>query len=251
MRCLSLAVLLTVGCGGGSNGGSGAVDGGPRGDAPNTIDGGQGPSDAPGIDAPGSDAGGMDAGGIDAGGIDAGGIDAGGIDAPGIDAPGIDAPLATDAAVDAVNLCPAPLSFGTVTARSPQAVNEAGPPADIKYSDNLDADATPDIFKLVLIDGRGAFTGGYAAGTYTIAGAETKYATCGACVEIFANVDASSNFAAFYLAQSGTLAITSVTPRLTGTLTNADLIHLNDDDTVNSDSCVTHIDSLAFDVAVQ
>ncbi|HEY4057980.1 MAG TPA: hypothetical protein VGM39_15300 [Kofleriaceae bacterium] len=214
MRSLYIALFLTVGCGSGTNGGSGpAVDARPEMERdgsvvpPNDIDGGETPTDAATDAAP-------------------------------------------DAPVDAVNLCPAPLSFGTVTARAPQAVNESGPPADIKYSDNLDAAATPDIFKLVLIDTRGVFAGGTAPGSYTISGAETKYATCGACVEIFANVDASNNFAAFYLAQSGTLTITSVTPRLTGTLSNADLIHLNDDDTVNTDSCATHIDTLAFDVPV-
>lgn len=222
MRSLYIAVLLTVGCGSGPHGGSGpatdaAVEEPRDGDLlpPTTVDAGGAIDAAMGTDAM---------------------VDA----AP-------DAPVVTDTA----NLCPAPLTFGTVTARSPQAVTEAGPPADIKYSDPLDAAATPDIFKLVLIDGRGVFASGYAPGTYTIAAAETKYATCGACVEIFANVDASNNFAAFYMAQSGTLTITSVTPRLTGTLSNADLIHLNDDDTVNTDGCTTHVDSLAFDVAVQ
>jgi hypothetical protein len=206
-------MLFTVGCGSGPNGGSGpAVDGAPH-------DGARDGTTLPPT-----------------------GIDGG--EAPS-DAAGDT--IATDAAVDAVDLCPAPTTFATVTARSPQAVTES---SDIKYSDNLDAAAAPDVFKLLLFTGRGVFASGYATGTYTIAGAETKYATCGACVEIFANVDASNNFAAFYMAQSGTLTITSITPRLTGTLSNADLLHLNDDDSVNPDGCATHIDSLAFDVPV-
>ena len=135
--------------------------------------------------------------------------------------------------------------------RAPHAVTEAGPPPDLKYSDPLDVAAQPDIFKLVLIEGRGAFTSGYAPQTIQLGGVEAAYATCGACVEIFSNVDANNNFAAFYLATSGTLTITSFSPRLTGTLTNANLVHLDDDDSADADHCTTHIDALSFDVPVE
>lgn len=168
-------------------------------------------------------------------------------DAPVDAAP--DAPL--DAAPDALPQNPActiAASLGTITPRSPQVSSVPGPPREVRYVDPLDASSVPDVFKLYLIEGRGAFAAGIATGTFPLSGPETAYATCGACVEIFSDVDASNNFAAFYLARAGSLTLTSVTPRLTGTLSNVTLVHLNDDDTVNADGCTTHFDTLAFDV---
>lgn len=161
----------------------------------------------------------------------------------------IDAGMPVDAAGNAPG-CTIPASLGTATPVSQSASRDAGPPAELKYAAPLNTDAKPDIFKLVLIDGRGAMAGGIAAKTVQLGGVESKYATCGACVEIFSDVDSSNNFAAFFIASSGTLTITSVSPRITGTLTDATLVHLDDNDAV-VDSCTTHVDSLAFDVPVQ
>lgn len=163
-------------------------------------------------------------------------------------APAIDGSIDAAPSIDAGNApgCTIPASLGTVSPRMPTITSA---PGELHYADPLNGDAKPDIFKLVLISGRGAMTGGIAPKTVQLGGVESKYATCGACVEIFSDVDSSNNFAAFFLASSGTLTITSVSPHLTGTLTDATLIHLDDNDAV-VDSCTTHVDSLAFDIAV-
>ena len=146
--------------------------------------------------------------------------------------------------------CTVPVSFGVVVARSPSAARELGPPVDLNYVDPLNGDPQPDVFTLVLVDGRGAFaSGGIAPKTIQLGGVEAAYATCGGCVEIFSDVNAQGNFAAFYLASSGTLTITAVSPRLTGTLSTVTLVHLDDNDVV-VDACTTRIDSLAFDVPI-
>ncbi len=68
--------------------------------------------------------------------------------------------------------------------------------------------------------------GDIAPKTIQLGGVEAAYATCGGFVEIFSDVNAQGNFAAFYLASSGTLTITAVSPRLTGTLADVTLSSL-------------------------
>jgi len=72
------------------------------------------------------------------------------------------------------------------------------------------ADAT-DVLMLELWDGAGPFTGGTVqAGTYPIAGADTAISTCGLCMYVLGDVDATGTPKQVYLAQSGTVNVTSV-----------------------------------------
>lgn len=91
--------------------------------------------------------------------------------------------------------------------------------------------ATPDVVYVELWDGYGAFTGAAAhAGTFTIAGAETDYDTCGVCVLMLADV-ANNTPTKLLLATSGTVTITSVgtaTGQTTeATVTNASFVEIS------------------------
>jgi hypothetical protein len=161
-----------------------------------------------------------------------------------------DAPLGADAMIDGpadaldafLGGCLVATNFGTVTPNVPTTFEDTDPPTDhIEYDDNLNNDTRPDQIAISLWPGFGIFTNTpVGPGTYTITGAETNMNTCGACVEIFADVDPNAGSDGHYQAQSGTLVITSISGRFTGTLTNATLVR---DD--SPDGCSTHIDTLA------
>ena len=128
---------------------------------------------------------------------------------PPIDAPPpppVDAPPPIDASPG----CDVPPSLGTITPSNPRARLNSGPPVHIKYEAPLNAGSEIDIVKLVLNQGRTVFANGFVAPiTVTISGPETKYHSCGVCVEVFADVDQFDNHDQFYMATSGTVMITS------------------------------------------
>ncbi len=70
-----------------------------------------------------------------------------------------------------------------------------------------------------LVPGKGAFTGGVAAGTYTIGGVDASFNTCGLCTNLIADIT-SSGPSKFYFADSGTVTFTSVTPPIAGSAQN-------------------------------
>ena len=93
------------------------------------------------------------------------------------------------------------------------------------------AQATPDVVHVELWDGYGAFTGTAAhAGTFTIAGDETDYDTCGVCVLMLADVT-NNTPTKLLLATSGTVTITAVgtaTGQTTeATVTNASFVEIS------------------------
>jgi hypothetical protein len=96
-------------------------------------------------------------------------------------------------------------------------------------------------------------------GTFSIAGDDTNYATCGVCGLIIADLPASGNIELtdpqrIYLAQSGTITITSLSPNLTGTIDNLSLSHVTVDGTTAESTvvgdCTSTIGSLSFDAPV-
>jgi hypothetical protein len=96
--------------------------------------------------------------------------------------------------------------------------------------------ATPDVVYVELWDGYGPFTGTAAQpGTFTIAGDDTDYDTCGVCVLMLADV-ANNTPTKLLLATSGTVTITSVgtaTGQTTeATVTNASFVEISQ---VNND----------------
>jgi hypothetical protein len=75
-----------------------------------------------------------------------------------------------------------------------------------------------DLF-LKLVPGTGVFTGGVAPGTYTLAGVDTNFTTCGLCTNLIADITTSGP-SKFYFADSGTVTFTSVIPPIAGSAQN-------------------------------
>lgn len=94
---------------------------------------------------------------------------------------------------------------------------------------------TPDVLMVELWDDYGAFAGGPArTGTFTLAGNETDYDTCGVCVLLAANVAANVP-SKLLLATAGTVTVTSIgtgTGQTTqATITNATFVEIAFDQT--------------------
>lgn len=84
----------------------------------------------------------------------------------------------------------------------------------------LDAGPPRDTFFVKLVSGKGVFAGGVVPGNYTIAGAEAQYNNCGLCVLIIADIVAGAGPTKFYLADSGTVNLTSTSNPITGSAAN-------------------------------
>ena len=104
-----------------------------------------------------------------------------------------------------------------------------------------------DDFFMKLVPGKGAFTGGVAAGTYTIAGADASYNTCGLCTLIIADIMPTTGPSKFYMAQSGSVTLTSVTPPIHGTASNLMFaeIDINSGNPV-AGGCIASISAIEF-----
>jgi hypothetical protein len=76
----------------------------------------------------------------------------------------------------------------------------------------LDPGPPRDSFFLKLNAGKGVFTAGLAAGTYPLTGAELGSTTCGACVNIIADIVSGQGPTKFYFATGGTLTLTATQP---------------------------------------
>ena len=88
------------------------------------------------------------------------------------------------------------------------------------WGGRLNQDASPDIVQLELYAGFGAFMGAdISPKTIQLSGDELNYATCGACVRIFADATQMDS-AAQYFATGGTVTLTSTNGTLQGTLSN-------------------------------
>jgi len=126
----------------------------------------------------------------------------------------------------------------------------------VEWSTEIGA-ATPPERRVVLglYPGSGAFSAGpLRTGTFTLTGAEIQYATCGVCVTL-REFDAQGGTTARYMATAGTVTLSSISGRLTGTITNATFQHVNIDgstftSTPHPDGCATAIDNVAFDVMI-
>jgi len=161
--------------------------------------------------------------------------------------------------------CQATADYGAATIGQAQASADFAdpcvtnvPPEFIGYQGTLNADASPDVLDIELYKGFGVFTTGeIRTGTYTITGDEANYATCGVCVLLLADVNTTSGApGSLYMATGGTVNITSVSPNITGTLSNMTFVHVDIDSTTfqstpNADNCPSAITSLSFDALVE
>jgi hypothetical protein len=115
-------------------------------------------------------------------------------------------------------------------------------------TDEVGKDADDD-FYLELWDDTGVFTGGKVkTGSFQIAGDDTTDADCGACIYLEAAATADGPTLE-YIAQSGTLTLTSVSGRLTGSISDVVLQGYDDDAAgTRRPECTTRIASASFDL---
>jgi hypothetical protein len=122
-----------------------------------------------------------------------------------------------------------------------------------------------DVLGLELFRGYTAFPTQITTGTFTLTAADASYATCGICVRIYADVSRDTFRARYaYMADSGTVTLTSVAGRVSGTMSNVHfrqvLIDEVDPDgngpglptfaTEDSAPCFTTLGTLTFDTAL-
>ena len=168
-----------------------------------------------------------------------------------IDAGVVDAMTVVDAGT-----CEAAANYGTAIATDQRAVASgalsSGMPAFVRFSGALNADAAPDQIVIRLAKDYGVFPGEIITGTFDLVGPELRLASCGVCVSIAADVTDGVP-ASTYLATGGTVTITSVTPNLTGTLSNVTFEHVDiagSMSTANPDGCLSALDTLSFNTFV-
>lgn len=166
-----------------------------------------------------------------------------------------------DASIDAMEPCKGAESYMPTFAAEEQEATDypatgSGDEAtlhNIFFIAPLDADEPGDYLYIDLYEQYGAFEGGdIATGNFAIAGDDTRYSSCGACIMIGADVTADGDVDDWYVAGGGVLNLTSVTGRLTGSLQNVTLHRfITDADGNASDTptydCMTRIPSLSFD----
>lgn len=156
------------------------------------------------------------------------------------------APIVTDAAPDAFDnaRCLITGNYGalgsltgtrgmTATATTATMTLDPGPPRDT--------------FFVKLEPNRGVFAGGVMPGTYTIAGADAGFSTCGLCVHIIADIVSGVGPTKFYFAESGTVTLTSTTTPVSGSAQNVQLreVDINSGQFVPN-GCEGMIDSVSF-----
>ncbi|MEO8549137.1 MAG: hypothetical protein ABI678_04170 [Kofleriaceae bacterium] len=107
-----------------------------------------------------------------------------------------------------------------------------------------DASGKDDLF-FRLAAGKGVFAGGVAAGTYTIAGADASYPSCGLCTNLIADIT-SSGPAKFYFAATGTVTLDTVTAPITGNAANLHFTEIDIATGMTSSDCVADIASVSF-----
>ncbi len=139
--------------------------------------------------------------------------------------------------------CTAEADYGAATLLN-QVAEDALPTA-IAGAGELNAD--PDLIQVELYNGFGVFAGGIAPGTYTLAGDELNYSTCGACVRLFTETDDD------YFATGGTITVTQVTPDLVVDIADVTFEHVDIDATTfvstpHADGCLSAVTSASLDV---
>ncbi len=109
----------------------------------------------------------------------------------------------------------------------------------------LDPGPPRDSFFLKLNTGKGVFAGGLAPGTYPLTGAELGSTTCGACVNIIADIVTGQGPTKFYFATGGTLTLTATQPPA-GSLSNVTFHEVSSGGSMVPMGCTARIDSMSF-----
>lgn len=167
--------------------------------------------------------------------------DTGGVDAAG--------------AIDAVpRSCTVVADLGQLGARdgTPAASGATGARI-LSVSMTVASDAsTRDVVFVQLKGGKGAFAGrDPAPGTYTLAGPELDYNTCGVCVTVIGDLVAGQGPTQFYFQRAGTVTITQTAGSLVGSLAGMDFLELDlATEELIRDGCETQVGGLSFDEAL-
>jgi hypothetical protein len=109
-----------------------------------------------------------------------------------------------------------------------------------------------DLLSIQIYEGFGAMSGGIQTGTFTLGGDDLNFETCGLCVLLYANSQAEDGTFQTYMATGGTVTLTSVDGRFTGSVSDLTFEHVTvDEDTFHTtavgDGCVSAITSGSFD----
>lgn len=91
----------------------------------------------------------------------------------------------------------------------------------LSIDSTLDVGPPPDLFVVELFGGFGVMTDGLKTGTFEITGDETDFNLCGVCVSVIADFEAGVGSPMTYVAQSGTVTITSIEGNFTGSFAPA------------------------------
>ncbi len=109
----------------------------------------------------------------------------------------------------------------------------------------LDIGPPRDSFFLKLNPGKGVFAAGLAPGTFTLSGAELAQSTCGACVNIIADIVTGQGPTKFYFATGGTLTLTTTSPPA-GSLSNVTFHEVDVSGAMIPGGCTARIDAMSF-----
>jgi hypothetical protein len=100
--------------------------------------------------------------------------------------------------------------------------------------------------QVTLVNGQGVFSAGVETGTYPLQGNELAFDTCGACVGLWSRSDTAA-LAECYFATGGTLVLSSVEGRLTGSLEDASFAQIDCSTQAATGTCSSTLEGLAFD----
>jgi len=150
----------------------------------------------------------------------------------------IDGPAGVDAPYD-TSKCLIQGFYGNLGAKS--GTTSLGPTTSTIV---LDPGPPRDSFLLKLNPNKGVFANGLMTGTFTLAGDDLGFNTCGACLNIVADIG-NTGPAKFYFATAGMLTLTSTQPPA-GSITNVTFAEVTSGGAMVPMGCTAKIDSMMF-----
>lgn len=146
--------------------------------------------------------------------------------------------------------CPFPSSLGALGAL---AGDSEGDEFFVDFYAPIDSGADTSSLYLSLEDGYGVYENGLKTGQVSLTGDETNMATCGACLQLYASTSAEEGM--FFMPTGGTLNVSSINGRFTGTVSNVTFVEVTiDEETWEStpvpNGCTTQVTSASFDAEI-
>lgn len=158
-----------------------------------------------------------------------------------------DAPTLLDASSsDADNLarCLIPGDYGMLGSKPGTAGTvQAGPTLTVV----LEAGPPKDDFFIKLTPGKGVFAGGaLTTGSFPITGADARFADCGLCTNIIADIVTGQGPTKFYYTDSGTVTLTATDP-IAGSAQNLHFVEIDiNNGLAVPGGCTTTVSSITF-----